>query len=127
MKAAAKSKRAKDRVPVQAAGGILVRDAGKPLIAIVRLRKDNAWVLPKGKLKPGENALAAAKREVVEEAGHEVEEHEFLGATSRKSGKLKIVTFCRMSAVDAPTRTLMRAVRAVRSLPLPEAIKTLTH
>src|SRR4051812_17521604 len=127
MKAAAKSKRAKDRVPVQAAGGIVVRDAGKPLIAVVRLRKDNAWVLPKGKLKPGENALAAAKREVVEETGHEVEVHEFLGAMSRKSGKLKIVQFWRMSAVDAPTRKLTRDVRAVKWLPLHEAIRTLTH
>src|SRR3954465_15252011 len=127
MKAAAKSKRAKDRVPVQAAGGILVRDAGKPLIAIVRLRKDNAWVLPKGKLKPGENALAAAKREVVEETGHEVEVHEFLGAMSREAGKLKIVQFWRMSALDTPPRKLMRDVRAVKWLPLEQAIKTLTH
>src|SRR4051812_46198044 len=127
MKAAAKSKRAKDRVPVQAAGGILVRDAGKPLIAIVRLRKDNAWVLPKGKLKPGENALAAAKREVVEETGHEVEVHEFLGAMSREAGKLKIVQFWRMSALDAPPRKLMRDVRAVKWLPLEAAIKALTH
>src|SRR3954454_21004408 len=127
MKVAAKPKRAKDRAPVQAAGGIVVRDAGEPLIAVVRLRKDNAWVLPKGKLKPGENALAAARREVVEETGHEVDVHEFLGAMSRKSGKLKIVQFWRMTAVDAPTRKLMRDVRAVKWLPLQQAICTLTH
>ena len=54
MKVAEKSKgREKSRAPVQAAGGIVVRGAGAPLIGIVRLRKDNAWVLPKGKLKPG--------------------------------------------------------------------------
>ena len=105
MRIAEKSKgREKARAPVQAAGGIVVRDAGGPLIAVVRLRKDNAWVLPKGKLKPGEKALAAAKREVVEETGHEVEVHEFLGAMSREAGKLKIVQFWRMSAVDAPPR-----------------------
>jgi 8-oxo-dGTP diphosphatase len=128
MKVAEKSKgREKARAPVQAAGGIVVRDAPKPLIAVVRLRKDNAWVLPKGKLKPGENALAAAKREVVEETGHEVEVHEFLGAMSREAGKLKIVQFWRMSAIDAPQRKLMRDVRAVKWLPLEQAIKTLTH
>jgi 8-oxo-dGTP diphosphatase len=127
MKVAAKAKRAKVRAPVQAAGGIVVRHAGEPLIAVVRLRKDNAWVLPKGKLKPGENALAAARREVVEETGHEVDVHEFLGAMSRKSGKLKIVQFWRMTAVDAPTRKLMRDVRAVKWLPLQQAISTLTH
>jgi 8-oxo-dGTP diphosphatase len=112
---------------VQAAGGIVVRNAPEPLIAVVRLRKDNAWVLPKGKLKPGENALAAAKREVVEETGHEVEVHEFLGAMSREAGKLKIVQFWRMSAADVPSRKLTRDVRAVKWLPLRQAIKTLTH
>jgi 8-oxo-dGTP diphosphatase len=128
MKVAEKSKgKEKTRAPVQAAGGIVVRDAGEPLIAVVRLRKDNAWVLPKGKLKPGENALAAAKREVVEETGHEVEVHEFLGAMSREAGKLKIVQFWRMSALDAPPRKLMRDVRAVKWLPLEQAIKMLTH
>jgi 8-oxo-dGTP diphosphatase len=128
MRAAAKSKgKEKTRAPVQAAGGIVVRDVGGPLIAVVRLRKDNAWVLPKGKLKPGENALAAAKREVVEETGHEVEVHEFLGAMSREAGKLKIVQFWRMSALDAPSRKLMRDVRAVKWLPLEQAIKILTH
>jgi 8-oxo-dGTP diphosphatase len=120
MKVAEKSKgREKARAPVQAAGGIVVRDAPEPLIAVVRL--------PKGKLKPGENALAAAKREVVEETGHEVEVHEFLGAMSREAGKLKIVQFWRMSAIDAPQRKLMRDVRAVKWLPLEQAIKTLTH
>ena len=128
MKVAEKSKgREKSRAPVQAAGGIVVRNAGAPLIGIVRLRKDNAWVLPKGKLKPGENALAAAKREVVEETGHEVEVHEFLGAMSREAGKLKIVQFWRMSALDTPPRKLMRDVREVKWLPLEAAVKTLTH
>src|SRR6185312_7006490 len=109
------------------AGGIVVLDAPEPLIAVVRLRKDNAWVLPKGKLKPGEDALAAAKREVVEETGHEVEVHEFLGAMSREAGKPKVVQFWRMSALDAPPRKLMHDVRAVKWLPLAKALKTLTH
>ncbi len=43
-----------------------------PLVAIVRLRKGNDWVLPKGKLNSGETARAAAEREVVEETGHNV-------------------------------------------------------
>jgi 8-oxo-dGTP diphosphatase len=59
----------KTRPPVQAAGGIVVREAPDPLIAIVRLRKDKTWVLPKGKLKAGEEALTAAVREVTEETG----------------------------------------------------------
>ena len=62
---------AKFRAPVLAAGGIVVREASEQLIAVVRLRKDKSWVLPKGKLKPGEDALAGARREVMEE-GYDV-------------------------------------------------------
>jgi 8-oxo-dGTP diphosphatase len=114
--------------PVLAAGGIVVRDAPEPLIAIVRLRKDKAWVLPKGKLKANENALAAAKREVLEETGHEVSVHEFLGSMSQAAGsKPKIVEFWRMRAVGGPVRKLMRDVKSVKWLPLDEAIGTLTH
>ena len=38
------------RAPVLAAGGIVLRQDETPLIAVVRLRKRNEWVLPKGKL-----------------------------------------------------------------------------
>jgi 8-oxo-dGTP diphosphatase len=114
--------------PVMAAGGIVVRHAREPLIAIVRLRKDKAWVLPKGKLKANEDALAAAKREVLEETGHDVSVHEFLGSMSHAAGgKLKIVQFWRMRAAGGPVRKLMRDVRAVQWLPLDQAIRTLTH
>ena len=72
--------------PVEAAGGILMRRGRTPLFAIVQRRKDNAWVLPKGKLKPRESAVAAARREVVEETGHGARVHEYLGAISYKAG-----------------------------------------
>jgi 8-oxo-dGTP diphosphatase len=117
----------KHRAPVLAAGGIVVADGPQPLIAIVRLRKNRAWVLPKGKLKPGEDAAAAARREVLEETGHDVLLHEFLGTMSQASGRrLKIVQFWRMQAGGAPVRELMRDVKAVRWLPLQQAIEALT-
>jgi 8-oxo-dGTP diphosphatase len=120
--------RDKSRAPVQAAGGIVVRDAPEPLIAIVQLRKDKAWVLPKGKLKAKEDALAAARRDVLEETGHAVSVHEFLGSMSHADGsKLKIVQFWRMRALGGPTRKLMRDVKAVQWLPLERAVATLTH
>jgi 8-oxo-dGTP diphosphatase len=120
--------REKDRAPILAAGGIVVRDAPVPLIAIVQLRKDKAWVLPKGKLKAKEDALTAARREVLEETGHEVAVHEFLGAMSHANGsKLKIVQLWRMRALDGPTRKLMRDIKDVQWLPLERAIETLTH
>ena len=39
------------RTPILAAGGIVLRGSGQPRIAVVQRRKDNGWVLPKGKLK----------------------------------------------------------------------------
>ena len=48
--------------PILAAGGIVVRQGVKPLVAIVQRRRDNAWVLPKGKLKANEKPIAAATR-----------------------------------------------------------------
>jgi 8-oxo-dGTP diphosphatase len=120
--------REKAHAPVLAAGGIVLREAPKPLIAIVQLRKDKAWVLPKGKLKAGEDALAAAKREVLEETGHKVSVHEFLGSMSHAAGdKLKIVQFWRMRAIGGPVRKLMRDVKAVQWLPLEQATEALTH
>ena len=48
----------------------MLRREATPLIAVVRQRKRNEWVLPKGKLDAGETARAAAEREVLEETGH---------------------------------------------------------
>jgi 8-oxo-dGTP diphosphatase len=118
----------KTRAPVLAAGGIVMRDASEPLIAIVRLRKGKAWVLPKGKLKPGEDAIAAAAREAKEETGYDVSVHEFLGSMASAAGnKHKVVQFWRMRAIGAPVRKLMPDVKAMKWLPLQEAIDTLTH
>jgi 8-oxo-dGTP diphosphatase len=119
---------AKYRPPVQAAGGIVVREPSGQSIAVVRLRKDNSWVLPKGKLKAGEDALDGARREVIEETGYDVSVEGFLGTMSHaQGGKLKVVQFWRMRATGTPTRKLMGDVTAVKWLPLQEAVDTLTR
>jgi 8-oxo-dGTP diphosphatase len=111
-----------------AAGGIVVRETPEPLIAVVRLRKDKSWVLPKGKLKPGEDASAGARREVMEETGYDVSIEGFLGSMSHAEGsKLKIVQFWRMRAADQTARKLMDDVTAVKWLPLEQAIDALTR
>jgi len=108
---------AKLRAPVLAAGGIVVRQASEQLIAVVRLRKDKSWVLPKGKLKPGEDALAGARREVMEETGYDVSTEGFLGSMSHaEGGKLKVVQFWRMRATGDPARKPMDDVTAVKWL-----------
>src|SRR5271169_4737366 len=118
----------KRRAPIMAAGGIVLRGNVKPRFAVVRLRREKAWVLPKGKLMPREHPRDAAKREVVEETGHDVSVHEFLGSVSYVvEGKLKIVQFWLMRATGAPVHELNDDVKAVKWLPLRQAVDTLTR
>jgi 8-oxo-dGTP diphosphatase len=114
--------------PILAAGGIVLRGKTRPRIAIVRMRREKAWVLPKGKLLPRESAHVGAKREVLEETGYDVSVHEFLGSMSYAAeGRIKIVQFWLMRAKGAPTRELMSDVKAVKWLPLKRATETLTR
>jgi 8-oxo-dGTP diphosphatase len=119
---------AKARAPILAAGGIVLREGSRPRIAIVRLRRDKSWVLPKGKLNPGERPLAAAIREVLEETGHAVSVRGFLGAMSYPAdGKIKVVQFWHMQATGRPVRELMRDIKAVKWVSLKQAVDTLTR
>jgi len=116
------------RASVLAAGGIVLRQDEIPLIAVVRLRKRNEWVLPKGKLDDGETPREAAEREVLEETGHDVSVHDFLGTLVYESGgRCKVVHYWRMEASPTPSRALMNDVRAVDWLPLEDAIERLSR
>ena len=114
------------RTPIMGAGGIVVRGGPRPLIALVQRSKDDAWVLPKGKLKRKEAPIAAAEREVVEETGYKIETHDYLGAISYKVGrKLKLVEFWRMQALGKTGRKPTDDIKAVQWLPLDAAIEQL--
>src|SRR6202163_4693300 len=116
------------RAPVLAAGGIVLRRQETPLIAVVRLHKRNEWVLPKGKLDDGETPRDAAEREVLEETGHQVSVHEFLGTLVYESGgRSKVVHYWRMEANGEQVRQLMDDVKAVDWLPLDAAVERLSH
>lgn len=116
------------RAPVMAAGGIVLRRSGPPLVAIVRQRKRNEWVLPKGKLDDGETPKQAAHREVLEETGHEVAIHEFLGTLVYQSGgRSKVVHFWRMEAEGGQVRKLMSDIKAVDWVPLDDALARLSR
>jgi 8-oxo-dGTP pyrophosphatase MutT (NUDIX family) len=47
-------------------GGVVVNKQGQVLVVN---QKGTSWSLPKGKIEPGEDVLAAAKREIYEETG----------------------------------------------------------
>jgi 8-oxo-dGTP diphosphatase len=116
------------RAPVMAAGGIVLRRDKPPRIAVVRLRKRNEWVLPKGKLDFGETPRDAAEREVLEETGHEVTLHEFLGTLVYETrGRSKVVHYWRMEADGEQVHELMGDVRAVDWLPLSDAVQRLSR
>ena len=116
------------RAPVLAAGGIVLRPEATPLIAVVRLRKRDEWVLPKGKLDDGETPRDAAEREVLEETGHDVSVHEFLGTLVYESGgRFKVVHYWRMETSGEPSHELMDDVRAVDWLPLDAAVERLSR
>ena len=116
------------RKTIHAAGGIVVRNGARPLIAVVQRAKDELWVLPRGKLKVNESAIAGARREVVEETGHRVRVGTFLGAiTYRARGRPKIVQFWHMHAMVNPSRDLMKDIMAVEWLPLRSAVRRLSY
>jgi 8-oxo-dGTP diphosphatase len=115
------------RAPILAAGGIVLRGGARPRIAVVQRRKDNGWVLPKGKLKSKETAISAARREASEETGHDVAVREFLGVIYYlASGRPKLVHFWRMKAGPAE-RTLTKDIKALEWLPLASAIERLSR
>ncbi len=119
---------AKAHAPILAAGGIVLRGTTKPRFAIVRMRREKAWVLPKGKLMPREHPRDAAKREVLEETGHDVSVHKFLGSMAYPAlGRIKIVQFWLMRTSGLPERELSNDVKAVKWLPLKQAIETLSR
>ncbi len=117
------------RETIHAAGGIVVRGgSARPRIAVVQRSKDDAWVLPRGKLERDENPAAGARREAVEETGHRVKVYEFLGAiTYRARGRPKVVQFWRMKADERPSRDVMKDIVAVEWLPLAAAVRRLSY
>ena len=76
----------------------MLRGGARPRIAVVQRRKDNGWVLPKGKLKWKESAISAARREACEETGYHVAVREFLGVVSAAGRSSSIFGGCRRRA-----------------------------
>ena len=88
---------------VQAAGGVVTRNArdGTLEVLVVHRPRYDDWSLPKGKLEPGESFEEAARREIEEETGVQVELGAALPTTDYvdRHGRPKVVHYWRMTPV----------------------------
>ncbi|HEY7475845.1 MAG TPA: NUDIX domain-containing protein [Vicinamibacterales bacterium] len=66
--------------PPTHAGGVVVRRDGTTLryLVVTSKTESRSWVLPKGRIEPGESPSQAAHREVLEEAGVDASVRELL-------------------------------------------------
>ena len=115
---------------IRAAGCVLWRrspiDGGLEMCLVHRPKWDD-WSWPKGKLKPGEDALAGALREVREETGYDATPGARLPTTHYETGgRTKQVHYWAAEATEG-CFTPNREVDRVLWLPLQAARKYLTH
>jgi 8-oxo-dGTP diphosphatase len=114
---------------IQAAGGLLYRETSSGNeVMIVHRKRYGDWVLPKGKLKPGESFTEAARREVEEETGCSINLGEYLGAIGYQVDHLpKVVLFWQMSLAEQHDISDKGEVEEVEWMETTEALQRLTH
>jgi 8-oxo-dGTP pyrophosphatase MutT (NUDIX family) len=113
------------------AGGIVFQKEGKEILwLVVKPAGNEKWRLPKGEIDKGESSVAAAKREVKEEAGVEAE---VLGKVGNekfffvwdKQKILKNVVFYLMEYIQEAESAFGYEIEAIDWLPFSEAKKRL--
>src|SRR5262245_21358125 len=115
---------------IVAAGGILIgRGSNQGKISLVRRSRYGGEVaLPKGKLRAGEEPVAAARREVREETGYEVKLWQFAGTTRYFVGAIPKIVFYYVMEEDGGTNNIDAAEIAAVEWTTPEqSLGILTH
>ena len=118
------------REPVQAAGGVLYRRSADSIeVCLVHRSAYDDWTLPKGKLKSGEQPLAAAVREVFEETGGSGAPELRLPSIgyTLPDGRAKTVDFWLMRCGPGAGGPDGSEVDRLAWLPLPAALDRLTY
>lgn len=123
------SNKSSEHSPINAAGGILLREIGGEPHVLLILRK-HKWDLPKGKQEKGEDVRSCALREVAEEVGIDekgITLGRSLGSTlhrySDKHGTFEKTTywFLMRSRASAFTPQEKEGITKTCWLPLPKA------
>ena len=114
---------------ILAVGGVVYRCTSHRQIQLLLIKKRGGfWTLPKGRIKPDENPLAAVQREVFEEtglAGTVEEQIQEVSYEIVKHGKLchKIVTYYLFRAEAGTLRPdRHEGIVQVRWFPIPHAL-----
>jgi 8-oxo-dGTP diphosphatase len=109
---------------VRAGGGLVLRDG---CVLLVHRPLYDDWTFPKGKLEQGESWQEAARRELEEEAGLQVELGDEIGRTRYRDaqGRAKEVRYFLAASDGVPMA--QNEVDEVRFVPLAEAAALLTY
>jgi 8-oxo-dGTP diphosphatase len=111
--------------PVQAAGGVVLRDGR---VAVVHRPRYDDWSLPKGKLDPDESFEEAALREVEEETGLRCRlVRELPRVEYEVRGRPKLVRYWAMEVVGETPFEPNDEVDAVRWVDPDEALALLSY
>lgn len=87
--------------------------------------RDYVWQLPAGKINDGETAMEAAKRELLEETGYEVDSIELLGSwyiSSIRMPDKQFVFLAHVHKSQAPKRDDTEEM-VMREIPLTDAVR----
>jgi 8-oxo-dGTP pyrophosphatase MutT (NUDIX family) len=116
---------------IYAAGGLIWREGeSEREILLVNRTKYDDWSLPKGKLDEGEGWAAAARREVREETGLDVELFSFAGVTTYfLKADPKVVLYWNMRVVGEAKdiRVNPKEIKGMRWFSVKNALEQLSH
>ena len=119
-----------DTTIVRAAGGVLTRvgSDGTEVLVVHRPRYDD-WSLPKGKAEPGESDEDAARREISEETGWQVDLGPELATVEYRDrhGRPKRVRYWHMTPVAFLGFLPNDEIDNVRWIPIGEAATLLSY